>query len=49
MHKAFGSLDADGREALEKNLKELIGDWNISGDETVVLPADYLEVVAIRR
>jgi hypothetical protein len=49
MHKAFDSLDADGREALESNLEELIGYWNISGDETVILPSDYLEVVAVRR
>lgn len=49
MHKAFDSLDADGCEALERDLKELIGYWNVSGDQTVVLPSDYLEVVAFRR
>jgi ubiquinone/menaquinone biosynthesis C-methylase UbiE len=49
VHKAFESLDVDGRDALENDLKELIGEWNISGDETVVLPSDYLEVVAVRR
>ena len=49
MHKAFDSLDAGGREALESDLKELIDYWNISGDETVNLPSDYLEVVAVRR
>jgi ubiquinone/menaquinone biosynthesis C-methylase UbiE len=49
VHKAFDSLDEDGRDALENDLKELIGEWNISGDETVVLPSDYLEVVAVRR
>jgi hypothetical protein len=49
MHKAFDSLDADRREALESDLKELIGYWNISGAETVILPSDYLEVVAVRR
>jgi hypothetical protein len=49
MHEAFDSLDADGREALESDLGELIGYWNISGDETVVLPSDYLDVVAVRR
>lgn len=47
--RAFESLDSKGREALKRDLKELIGFWNISGDETVVLPSDYLEVVAIRR
>ena len=49
VHKAFDSLDADGREAFAKDLEELIDHWNTSGDETVVLPSDYLEVVAIRR
>lgn len=49
MHKAFDSLDADGREALKSDLKELIGYWNISDDETAILPSDYLEVVAVRR
>jgi hypothetical protein len=49
VHKAFESLDEDGREALENDLKQLIGEWNISGDETALLPSDYLEVVAVRR
>jgi hypothetical protein len=49
MHKAFDSLDSEEREALKRDLEELIGDWNISGDETAVLPSDYLEVVAVRR
>jgi ubiquinone/menaquinone biosynthesis C-methylase UbiE len=49
VHKAFESLDEDGRDALENDLKELIGEWNTSGDETALLPSDYLEVVAVRR
>jgi len=49
VHKAFESLDEDGREALENDLKELIREWNISDDETAILPSDYLEVVAVRR
>jgi hypothetical protein len=49
MHKAFDSLDPDGREALKSDLKELIGYWNISGDETAIFPSDYLEVEAVRR
>lgn len=47
--RAFESLDSNGREALKSDLEELIGFWNISGDETIVMPSDYLEVVAIRR
>ena len=49
VHKAFESLDAEEREALKSDLKELIDYWNISGDETAILPSDYLEVVAVRR
>ena len=49
VHKAFESLDAEGRQALESDLKELIANWNISGDNTAMLPSDYLEVVAVRR
>ena len=49
MNKAFESLDSDGREALGSDLRKLIAEWNVSGDETAVLPSDYLEVVAVRR
>ncbi len=47
--KAFESLEADGREALARDLQELLGEWNTSGDETLVVWSDYLEVVAVRR
>ena len=47
--KAFEALDADGQEALAKDLEELLEDWNISGDEMLIVPSDYLEVVAVRR
>jgi hypothetical protein len=49
MHKAFDSLAPEERETLESDLKELIGYWNISGDETAILPSDYLEVASVRR
>ena len=49
IYKAFASLDNEGREALEKDLKNLLDYWNVSGDGTVVLPSDYLEVVVVRR
>ena len=47
--RAFESLDATGRDALARDLQELLEDWNTSGDETLVVPSDYLEVVAVRR
>jgi hypothetical protein len=49
MLKAFESLDPDGQEALAKDLEELLEHWNISGDVTLIVPSDYLEVVAVRR
>jgi ubiquinone/menaquinone biosynthesis C-methylase UbiE len=47
--KAFESLDADGQEALSEDLEQLLENWNTSGDATLVVPSDYLEVVAVRR
>ncbi len=49
VHKAFESLDTAGQDALARDLEELIHDRNTSGDETLVIPSDYLEVVAVRR
>jgi ubiquinone/menaquinone biosynthesis C-methylase UbiE len=46
--KAFESLDATGRDALARDLQELLEDWNTSGDETLVVASDYLEAVAVR-
>ena len=47
--KAFESLDPEGQEALAEDLEELLEHWNSSGDTTMVVPSDYLEVVAVRR
>ena len=47
--KAFESLDEGGKVALARDLKELLEEWNTSGDETLVVWSDYLEVVANRR
>jgi ubiquinone/menaquinone biosynthesis C-methylase UbiE len=47
--KAFESLDLDRQEALAEDLEELLERWNISGDATIIVPSDYLEVVAVRR
>ena len=46
--KAFGSLDADRQEAYAADLRSLVARFNRSGDETVAVPSDYLEVVAVR-
>ena len=47
--KAFDSLDEDGQEALAEDLEELLEHWNTSADTTIIVPSDYLEVVAVRR
>jgi ubiquinone/menaquinone biosynthesis C-methylase UbiE len=49
MFKTFEALDEEGRESLERDLIGLVERYNRSGDETAVLPSDYLEVVAVRR
>jgi hypothetical protein len=48
MNKAFGALDADKQAALAQDLMQLMAAGNRSGDGTLVLPSEYLEVV-IRR
>ncbi len=47
--RAFAALDESGQEALAQDLKDLLHEHNISGDETMVVPSEYLEVVAVRR
>ncbi|MDQ3638501.1 MAG: class I SAM-dependent methyltransferase [Actinomycetota bacterium] len=47
--KAFQSLDPAERENLASDLTDLVERFNESGDETMVVPSDYLEVMAIRR
>lgn len=47
--KAFEALDATRRLELAHDLIELIDRFNKSGDASVVLPSEYLEVVVTRR
>ena len=47
--KAFQALDATARENLTGELMDLTRRFNRSGDETMVVSADYLEIVATRR
>jgi hypothetical protein len=37
------------QEALAKDLEELLENRNTSGDATIVVPSDYLKVVAVGR
>ena len=48
MNRAFAALDAQKQTALSRDLLTLIDDHNRSGDHTLVLPSEYLEVVIDR-
>jgi ubiquinone/menaquinone biosynthesis C-methylase UbiE len=47
--KAFETLDETGGKALARDIIDLIGRLNTSGDETMVVPSEYLEVVITKR
>jgi SAM-dependent methyltransferase len=47
--RTFEALDAKRQEQLGQDMLHLMGRYNRSGDETLVIPGDYLEVVATRR
>lgn len=49
IHKAFGALDAERQAAFKRDLLALSDSGNRSGDGTLVLPSEYLEVVIERR
>ncbi|WP_315838320.1 class I SAM-dependent methyltransferase [Bradyrhizobium prioriisuperbiae] len=46
--KAFAALDGAGQAALESDIRALLAQFNRSGDGTVVVPSEYLEVVITR-
>jgi ubiquinone/menaquinone biosynthesis C-methylase UbiE len=47
--KAFEALDAAGQERLAADMAALLREHNRSGDDTLVLHSEYLEIVATRR
>ena len=49
VHKAFAALPADGQARLDADLHELIAEFNEGGDGTMVVPAEYLEIVITKR
>ena len=49
LHKAFAALPPQQQAALEHDVMELMARFNRSGDKTLVLPSDYLEVVVTTR
>jgi ubiquinone/menaquinone biosynthesis C-methylase UbiE len=48
-HKAFGALDAAGQRALECDIVALLGEMNVAGEASLVVPGEYLEVVITKR
>jgi SAM-dependent methyltransferase len=49
MVKTFELLSRAEGENLSRDLLALVGRYNRSGDQTAIIPADYLEVVAVKR
>ena len=49
MLKAFEALEEAGGTALAGDIIDLVGRFNTSIDETVVVPSEYLEVVIAKR
>jgi ubiquinone/menaquinone biosynthesis C-methylase UbiE len=47
--KAFAALEPDAQAALERDIALLIEQLNRSGDRSMVVPSEYLEVVITRR
>ena len=45
LNKAFGALDAEKAASLQKDLTTIMEGLNRSGDGTLVMPGEYLEVV----
>ena len=48
-HKAFAALDDSGQRALAADLSALLEQWNVGGPSSLVVPAEYLEVVITKR
>ena len=49
VRNTFAALPVDRQEQLERDLLALIAEFNTSGDATMVVPSEYLEVVVVRR
>jgi len=47
--KTFAALQPASQAALESDLKALMDQFNRSGDGSVVIPSEYLEIVITRR
>ncbi|WBY02025.1 class I SAM-dependent methyltransferase [Ramlibacter tataouinensis] len=48
-HKLFAALDAAGQQRLDSELTALLDQWNQGGPASLLIPAEYLEVVVTVR
>lgn len=48
-NRAYAALDAQGQAAFTQEVFALLAAGNRSGDSTLVLPSEYLEVVIEKR
>jgi ubiquinone/menaquinone biosynthesis C-methylase UbiE len=48
-HKAFAALTSSGQQALAQDITTLLDKHNIAGPSSLVVPAEYLEVVIERK
>ena len=48
MLKAFAALEPAAQSALQRDLLALVREFNRSGDDSMVVPSEYLEVVIVR-
>jgi hypothetical protein len=46
--KTFAALEPAKQAALESDLRALIAQFNRSGDSTMIVPSEYLEIVITR-
>lgn len=46
--KVYQALDEEKRKALTRDIKDLLEQMNIAGESSMVIPAEYLEVVITR-
>jgi SAM-dependent methyltransferase len=49
VHKAFASLPPESQKILERDLLDLIAEFNHSGDSTMVVAGEYAEVVVVKK
>ncbi|GAB3371348.1 class I SAM-dependent methyltransferase [Lysobacter rhizosphaerae] len=48
-HKAFAALDAAGQRTLAEDITELLEQRNVGGRHSLVVPAEYMEVVIVKQ